>query len=266
MIDVLQMALYGVLRDEELLPHLYLTVPLAEVFVLYTAFYPLNTYKSLLGAGVLQLGAMENGLLMSVQFVAMALCSDLSGRLVVRAGHLKELTLLALAVAALGYLGLCFARSATAVLLVALCYVLIGAGTGHLVYAFPLIIQNALPDSQKGTGIGISGFAQKIGGTIGSAAASLCFSTAWTAAFGSCGAAAREMLGDYSFLLDETACAAAAESLRQAGILGVPTLINSLRNGLAAGIGHVWLLCLISVIVCAVLTLLLTSKKAGWKN
>lgn len=151
----------------------------AAVFALYMAFYPLNTYKSLLGAGVLRLGTLENGLLMSVQFVAMALCSGLSGKLVDRTGRLKELTLLALAIAAGGYAGLCFVRPDTPAAAVGLYYALIGASTGHLVYAFPLFVQLALPDSQRGTGVGVSGFAQKIGGTIGSSVANLWFSTVW---------------------------------------------------------------------------------------
>lgn len=156
----------------------------AAVFALYMAFYPLNTYKSLLGAGVLRLGTLENGLLMSVQFVAMALCSGLSGKLVDRTGRLKELTLLALAIAAGGYAGLCFVRPDTPAAAVGLYYALIGASTGHLVYAFPLFVQLALPDSQRGTGVGVSGFAQKIGGTIGSSVANLWFSTVWGGVLG----------------------------------------------------------------------------------
>lgn len=162
----------------------------AAVFALYMAFYPLNTYKSLLGAGVLRLGTLENGLLMSVQFVAMALCSGLSGKLVDRTGRLKELTLLALAIAAGGYAGLCFVRPDTPAAAVGLYYALIGASTGHLVYAFPLFVQLALPDSQRGTGVGVSGFAQKIGGTIGSSVANLWFSTVWGGVLGGCAAAA----------------------------------------------------------------------------
>lgn len=219
----------------------------AAVFALYMAFYPLNTYKSLLGAGVLRLGTLENGLLMSVQFVAMALCSGLSGKLVDRTGRLKELTLLALAIAAGGYAGLCFVRPDTPAAAVGLYYALIGASTGHLVYAFPLFVQLALPDSQRGTGVGVSGFAQKIGGTIGSSVANLWFSTVWGGVLGGCAAAAQAVLGDYAFLLDETARSTAAERLRQAGVTEIPELIAGLQGGLAAGIRCAWLLCLAGV-------------------
>ena len=229
----------------------------AAVFALYMAFYPLNTYKSLLGAGVLRLGALDNGLLMSVQFVAMAVFSALSGKLVDRIGRLKELTLLFLAIAAVGYAGLCTVQTGTSVLLVALDYALIGAGTGHLVYAFPLFLQNALPDSQKGTGIGISGFAQKIGGTIGSSVSNLWFNAAWGGAFGACTATAQRVLGDYSFLLEETARSTAAEELRQAGVAQVPELIAALQAGLSGGIHRAWLLCLMGVAACTVFTLFL---------
>lgn len=233
----------------------------AAVFALYMAFYPLNTYKSLLGAGVLRLGTLENGLLMSVQFVAMALCSGLSGKLVDRTGRLKELTLLALAIAAGGYAGLCFVRPDTPAAAVGLYYALIGASTGHLVYAFPLFVQLALPDSQRGTGVGVSGFAQKIGGTIGSSVANLWFSTVWGGVLGGCAAAAQAVLGDYAFLLDETACSTAAERLRQAGVTEIPELIAGLQGGLADGIRCAWLLCLAGVAVCAAFTLFLPGAR-----
>lgn len=233
----------------------------AAVFALYMAFYPLNTYKSLLGAGVLRLGTLENGLLMSVQFVAMALCSGLSGKLVDRTGRLKELTLLALAIAAGGYAGLCFVRPDTPAAAVGLYYALIGASTGHLVYAFPLFVQLALPDSQRGTGVGVSGFAQKIGGTIGSSVANLWFSTVWGGVLGGCAAAAQAVLGDYAFLLDETARSTAAERLRQAGVTEIPELIAGLQGGLADGIRCAWLLCLAGVAVCAAFTLFLPGAR-----
>ena len=69
------------------------------------------------------------------------------------------------------------------------------------------------------------------------------------------------MLGDYAFLLDETARRAAAERLRQAGVTGIPELIAFLQDGLADSIRCAWLLCLAGVAVCAAFTLFLPGKR-----
>lgn len=226
------------------------------VFGLYMAFYPLNTYKSLLGAGVLQLGTTKNALLMSVQFVAMTIASLFSGKVVDKTGKLKTLTLLSLLLLIIAYFGLVFAGVGTPVALVAVYYALIGVGTGHLVYAFTLFLQRDLPTELIGAGIGTNGFAQKIGGTLGSSFSNMLFTSAWLSAFGAIGNSEQAILKDYSFLLDPTKASGLLRLLDDAGNNG-SAVIEVLREGFSCSVQESWKVCIAGVFICLLATLFL---------
>lgn len=237
----------------------------AAVFGLYVAFYPLNTFKTLLGAGVLCLNSFENGLLMAVQFVAMTVTSVISGRLVARTGRLRTVTEATILLTLLGFIGLIFTNGNTPPFAVGIYYVCIGAGTGHLVYAFTLFLQNNLPQHDVGMAIGTNGFMQKIGGTMGSFLSNLAFAGMWTRMTASrlsevsgLSNTARKLLQDYSFLLKEEETANAMSHLTGCA----EVLVQELRDIFAQSIQRAWIVCALGIVFCFVMVCFLPKDKA----
>ncbi|MGM9661689.1 MAG: MFS transporter [Oscillospiraceae bacterium] len=243
----------------------------AAVFGLYVATYPLNTFKTLLGTGVLCLDSLDNGLLMSVQFVAMTVASVVSGRIVAKTGRLRAVTEAALVVTFLGFAGLIFTKVGTPPFAVGACYACIGAGTGHLVYAFTLFLQNNVPQDEVGMAIGTNGFIQKIGGTIGSSLANLAFTGLWTTLSGARLAqtaglsdTAGSLLSDYAFLLKEEETTKAACCL--ADRAEAEMLVRQLRDIFAQSIQRAWLVCAAGIVLCFVMVRFLPKDAPGAKR
>lgn len=237
------------------------------VFGLYIAFYPLNTFKTLLGTGVLQLDPVYNSLLMSVQFVGMCIFSILSGQLVSRTGKLKLITVLALLVTLLGFGGLIVTGMATSPLFVGVCYFFIGAGTGHLVYAFTLFLQNSLPVEIVAIAIGTTGFLQKVGGTLGNAFSDLAFETHWihtaekVLSSMSMSEAQCNLLKDYAFLLSSSASDTAMQAFSSFSAEEVLLLFQHLRQTFAIALHRPWIVCASGLILCFLMVLLLPNDK-----
>ena len=241
---------------------------IAAVFLASFGFFSAIVFLPLYFQVVEGNSALESGYLMYPLLIGLMIGSIGSGQIVARTGRYKALTLISLALVAIGSFLMTNLQADTEYAILAIWMLILGLGIGPTLAVFTIVIQNAVPMDKLGSATSSMTFFRQIGGSIGLAVAGTFFGSRIVTNIGTQITAAgvppqfasqfggnfdRNSLGagvDLAAALKTAIAAAPIPDVLKESALGlVPAIVDAIHQAMAITIGEVFWLGVIAMIL-----------------